>query len=161
MKSHLQVKIWSLAQESKYIRTKEQKWLEKARAARAKEKSATFAEVNYSSLHWHRKGLSSIARHSQLAYGFLRGVPYAVIEQLAYTEPNWEKIQEEAMRFSKDDPRLTTQNFAEWKDAAASYHKATLEARLLELEEQAAYRAANPVERTKRSMEEWQASQNQ
>lgn len=48
----------------------------------------------------HRRGeLRYEARHSQLAYGFLRGRQYAELEYLAAEEPNWKKIAKTVARF--------------------------------------------------------------
>jgi len=142
MLSHLQVKVWNLAQEAHYIRSKEKKWKDRARAARAKAKDPKFSEDNFWSMRNHRMELRVESRCSQLAYGFLRGRKYHQMEDVAYSAPDWSRIENIAKRFSQDDPRLVIQSFAEWKDEAAVFQKDQLQIRLHEKEMQAKQRAA-------------------
>lgn len=66
----LRVKIKSLAHEARIIRAEEQK-------AKAMRRPWLFKL-----LYWHRIGdVRYHARYAQLAYGYMRGVPYRVIER--------------------------------------------------------------------------------
>ena len=149
MLSHLQVKVWNLAQEAHYIRSKEKKWKDRARAARAKAKDPKFSEDNFWSMRNHRMELRVESRCSQLAYGFLRGKAYADMEFLAYSSPDWSRIENIVNRFSQDDSRLVTQSFAEWKDTAAEWQKnhsiAVLAQKKAEADERAAAKEAAAV----------------
>lgn len=109
MKTELKIKIKSLAAEARIIRSEEKKWPGQSYVR--------------SSLHGHRTGIvRNEARHSQLAYGFLRGRPYVAMEQKAKTEPNWDRVENIAVRFRDSHGGQTPQNvkqrFAEWKPAA-------------------------------------------
>src|SRR5690348_1784916 len=120
MKSHLQVKVYTLSQEMSYIHRKERKWKERARIARQKQKQhateegqnkIVFAENNFWSMREHRVALKREARTSHLAYGFLCGIPYSSMERFCYgvfkgygsTEPDWKAIEETVERFAKSD----------------------------------------------------------
>ncbi len=78
-RTYLKVKIKSLAAEAKIIR------LETKRAKRASIKDG---------LALHRKGIVRFeARHTHLAYGFLRGREYRQIENKAREAPDWAKVR--------------------------------------------------------------------
>jgi hypothetical protein len=73
-------------------------------------------------LHMHRKGVvRHEARHSQLAYAFLRNRPYAKTEDKANSHPNWLKVSDIAKRFSNEDERHVMQRFAEWEDTGKEF----------------------------------------
>lgn len=126
MKSHLKVKVVSLAAEMTYIRRQELKWKRHAKYARQKQKenSIKYAEANFWSHRGHRAGLKHEARSTHLAYGFMKGVPYAAMENICYgvykgmgsSEPNWPAVAAMVERFSKDEdnPQDFMQKFAEW-----------------------------------------------
>lgn len=126
MKTHLQIKVFTLMQEMTYIRRQEEKWKVRARFARQKQRRASVekAEATFWSMRWHRSGLKVEARNTHLAYGALRGVSYSRMEVMCYgplkgygsTEPNWKSIEEMVERFSKDedDPQGTMQRLGEW-----------------------------------------------
>ena len=80
--SGLRVRVKELAQEAKYIRHEE-----------TKIRKTKVPEVNcgdiweFCKLRSHRTvEVRNAARAAQLAYGFLRGVPYKVIEPKTYTD---------------------------------------------------------------------------
>lgn len=78
-RAYLKVKIKSLAEEARIIR-KETK--------RAKSKSIK------EGLALHRKGIvRHEARHTHLAYGFLRGREYRQMEHKAHEAPDWAKVR--------------------------------------------------------------------
>lgn len=76
---YLKVKIKSLAAEARIIRQE---------TKRAKSLSIK------NGLYRHRIDVVRVeARHTQLAYGFLRGRTYQQIEHKAQVEPNWAKVR--------------------------------------------------------------------
>lgn len=92
---HMKVNIKSLAAEARIIRNEERK-----------------AKLNgdydlLNSLSEHRKGyLRKIARESHIAYGFIRGVPYKVIEPKAKEAPNWQRVGKKIESFGKSAHQL-------------------------------------------------------
>jgi len=97
--NELQIKIITLAYESKLIKKKATKLKQQAENTKKEEKA--------SDLHWVAGRLSMHrldvvrpeARHSLLLYGFMRGLPYRQIEQKTHNEPDWDKITKMASRF--------------------------------------------------------------
>ena len=82
---HLKVKIKSLAAESKIIR---------------KEEFRAPSQYERNNLALHRRGIvRSTARHSLLAYGFLRGRSYAQMEGKAFSPPNWDQVRKDVEKF--------------------------------------------------------------
>lgn len=82
-RTHLKVKIKSLAAEAKIIRAEERK-----------------GGVMVNSLHFHRVcDVRREARHSQLAYAFIRGVPYKVVEPNSKNAPNWSYVAKLVEKF--------------------------------------------------------------
>lgn len=126
MKTKLKIKISTFAAEARIIRREEKKW-KGTHPMRA-------------SLHEHRVvGLRNATRTSQLAYGFLRGRSYLMMEIFAYTQPDWSGIEKEILRFGAPwygTEQELKQRFAQWlgeaKDhfnAATEAHKANKEAK--------------------------------
>lgn len=146
MRSHLKVKVFALAAEMTYIRRQEQKWKDRARFARQKQKSNSveYAEKNFWSQRSHRSGLKLEARNTHLAYGYMKGVPYAKMEHVCYgplkgwgsSEPNWAAIEAMVERFSKDEdnPQDAMQKFAEWLAEAKTWYEGNLD-RIKEINE--------------------------
>ena len=142
MKSHLKVKVVSLSSEMMYIRKQEARWKNKARYARKRvqvtsDPKVLYAEQNFWSLNRHRYDLKVEARLTHLSYGFLKGIPYSVMEPICYGvlpgygsyEPNWKGIEGTVERFSKDepDPQGTMQRFAEWLADAKVWYEGNKE----------------------------------
>jgi len=139
MKSHLKVKLFSLTHEMTYIRRQEEKWKNKARAARKKQKEhvgyqdkINYHMDNFWSQHWHRQELKYHARHTLLAHGCMKGTPYQKMEVICYgplkgygsMEPMWDEVSAMVERFSKGEPNQQeiNQRAAEWiADAKAWY----------------------------------------
>lgn len=121
----LKVKIKSLAAETRMIRLEERKAKGK-RMAKSKWKAGEERvrdpkylvirfrdDAKYKSLRDHRLEVVSVeARLSLLAYGYLRGVPYAAMEKRpkdkyghacrsgkAWVEPDWKKVLSMVVRF--------------------------------------------------------------
>lgn len=121
----LKVKIKSLSAEARIIRHQEYKQRDSARRIKftGKKKVDAQREIEQASLrrlneelHLHRVGnVREESRHSQLAYGFLRGKPYKAIENFSYEMPKWAKVEAIAQRFGVMDERELQQKFAEWK----------------------------------------------
>lgn len=106
-KTHLKIKIKSLAAEARIIRSEEHKW----------KGDHPLRET----LHNHRvHDVRKEARCSQLAYGFLRGREYRQLETKTHegNSPNWDKVESIALRFGGGDSRELKQLFEEWKNAA-------------------------------------------
>lgn len=146
MKSHLQVKVFSMAAEMSYIRRKENQWKAKARYARQRQQalsdrekketaasSQTYAENAFWSLRFHRDGMKAEARTSHLAYGFMKGRSYQRMEHICYgvikgygsSEPDWKAIESMVGRFTKDEtsPQNWMQLFTQWLEAAKVWYE--------------------------------------
>ena len=84
MKSYLRVKIKSLAEEARIIRTEERRLLNRAARARDRqglEDRLAAMDTERNGLYLHRvKDVRGEARAAHLAYAFVRGRPYAVVE---------------------------------------------------------------------------------
>lgn len=103
----LKVKIKTLAAEARIIRKEELA----AKQARHYDK--------LQSLHCHRVGdVRRASRHSHLAYGFLRQVPYLKMEQSCRSQPHWETVRKEAARFSEGSPDQIDERWKAWTEAA-------------------------------------------
>ena len=117
----LKIKSKHLAAESKIIRKEELKLRQKVRyrIQRGKDNIERL-QGDLWSLGYHRKNIvRQAARNTHLAYNFLRGNDYAVVEnESTRTQPNWNEIERMALSYSTEDKRVTKQKFAEWKDAA-------------------------------------------
>lgn len=131
----LKIKIKSLAAEAAMIRHEERKQLSSGRWLRDKARfvdmEAPYAE--YNSLRDHRLGLRYIQRIAQLAYAFLRNVPYRTVEQrvveadseylrgtgeAGFKYPKFDDIFKEAQKFSGIEIRVLQQRFAQWRQEA-------------------------------------------
>lgn len=135
MKSHLKVKVFSLSQEMTYIRRQEEKWKDKARNARKKQKDLAikYCEQNFWSQQVHRYQLKIEARTTHLAYGCMRGIPYFKMENICYGqlkgmggyEPYWNNIMTMVERFSKDEPNAQEimQKAEEWRHEAKIWYE--------------------------------------
>lgn len=135
MKSHLQVKVYSMSAEMSYIRRKEEQWKNRARYARQKQKqqSIDYAEKAFWSLRCHRMVMKSEARNTHLAYGFMKGRSYEQMEHICYgqlkgygsSEPDWKAIETMIQRFSKDEPypQNWMQQFTQWLEAAKVWYE--------------------------------------
>jgi len=92
-RDHLTVKINTLAAEARIIRRKERS-LKKGRPL------AGLTLQRFESLQHHRKlTVRRETRHSLLAYAYLRGVPYRVVEQTCDEAPNWTSVAKNVNRF--------------------------------------------------------------
>ena len=116
---HLQIKLKTLVAESRIIKTEEERWKERAAKARAKLRKWDRIDAVRNSLHAHRQNdVRKESRCGYLAYGFLRGRPYQVVENAAKRKPDWKRVEEITKRFSEIQWNELGQKFAEWKDSA-------------------------------------------
>lgn len=84
-RAYLKVKIKSLAEEARIIR---------------KETKNAKAHTIKNGLALHRRGIvRTEARHTQLAYGFLRGLEYRQMEQKAGERPDWDKVKRMVQKY--------------------------------------------------------------
>ncbi len=121
MKSYLKIKACTLAAEAQINRHQAAKWLERARAARLKQQhqKVEYHMKNFNGIQDHRrKEIRIEARHTYLAYGFLKGNPYRSIERHSYTQPNWDKVEDMIKRFGEGREQDLMQKFSEWKSEA-------------------------------------------
>ena len=142
MLSYLRVKIRSLAVEATIIRAEEQKLkgytVRKTRApvspagigkpnfrkvktggtirwlrAHQKEADADTKLSEYYGLHWHRiRDIRPEARAAQLAYGFLRGTSYHVIEKEGSVKPPFDATLRLAQKYGS--PKITKAELEAW-----------------------------------------------
>ena len=135
-RTHLKIKIINLADEARTIRRFERKALAHARAkaAYAIEQGVLPAigdvdpgyNPEHHSLHSHRTGdVRWASRCSQLAYGFLRGTPYARIEQATSCDPHWNEVKKIALRFW--DAPAGMHSSTGFADAWKAWHDAALD----------------------------------
>ena len=97
-RTYLKVKIKSLAAEAKIIRTEEK------RARRPGLRRG---------LEDHRKGIvRTEARHTHLAYGFIRGREYHQMESSTHETPNWEKVRKMVEKYG---------SYVTWDASSESY----------------------------------------
>lgn len=112
MKSHLKIKIKSLAEEARIIRAEERKHIKSAHWCRFHSEMLGYEAwyQNYWSLRQHRLGLRAEQRAALLAYGFLRGRAYRQIEPKTLYDtppycrkgPNWTRVADIVLKFGKD-----------------------------------------------------------
>lgn len=71
--------------------------------------------VKFFNLHRFRVNvLRKEARDTQLAYGFLKGIAFATMEQRRYTNPDFVNIERIVMNNTDEDERVVQQRYAEW-----------------------------------------------
>lgn len=76
-----------------YLKVKIKSLGEEARIIRKETKKATLPSIK-NGLYRHRIDVVRVeARHTHLAYGFLRGREYRQIEHGAKTKPDWKKVR--------------------------------------------------------------------
>lgn len=96
--------------------------VKRSRAFRILKRKPTEQAVNaFWGLRHHRTGdVRSESRSAHVAYGFLRGLPYARIEGTAKTAPDWSRVEALVRKYGEDDIRDRMQRFAEWKSLVDS-----------------------------------------
>jgi len=116
VKTHLKIKIKSLAAEARIIKEEERRW--------------RYPHPMRESLRRHRRhDVRAEARHSLIAYGFLRGRRYAQIErpkeawvghERGSGPPDWNRVRDLVAKYGRLDKREAAQRLAEWSEAAAA-----------------------------------------
>ncbi len=116
---YLKVKIKSLAAEAKIIRQEERK---------ARERRNRTLQIGLAS---HRRGIvRHEARHSQLAYGFLRGMPYHKMEAKCHgnDEPEFGKVYKLVQKFGVQrewlEVEMTMEPLTNWNKRSEEQDKA-------------------------------------
>jgi hypothetical protein len=110
----LQIKLISLADESRTIRRVEGK------LKRAEPYHQHLHETRLS-LREHRKDVVACAsRETHLAYGFLKGKTYKAIEPKRFTDPNWKEIQRMIQAYGDAPLSDLNAQFEIWKLAAGN-----------------------------------------
>lgn len=109
-KAHLRVKIKSLAAEARIIRQEERR----AKASHERDLLTTLSE--------HRRvNLRMAARETNLAYAFVRCIPYRVVERPGSRPVNWASVRRMVCRFLGVDGLDAAVKFdgeiGRWKDA--------------------------------------------
>lgn len=122
MEIHLKVKLISLALETKQIRRIERKLASRQRKRATDAEHSRFSvrrEQQRESIYLHRiNEVRKETRSANLAYGFIRGRTYLEVENIAYSEPDWDRVLQIAQKFGAGvhiDPRDMAQRFAAWK----------------------------------------------
>ena len=104
MKTHLKMKICSLAAEARIIRKEELKW-------------RGDSEVR-TSLRKHRTRIvRREARCSQLAYGFVRGRRYAQLEKPDSAPADWPRVAALVAKYAEYDKAGAAKQLSEWSTA--------------------------------------------
>ena len=101
---HLKIKIKNLADEARSIREEARK---------------TSGMIKWNLNHHRTTTVRCAARENLLAYGLLRGVPYAIIEQKSAEAPYWSQVAKHAKRFGGSEDYIE-----EWIEEAKKYFKA-------------------------------------
>ena len=129
----LKVKIKSLAEEARIIRHQEQQWtagpawsrlppnsLTGAQRIRLRPPASEHRQMVNVNLHQHRvEHVRPECRAAQLAYAFLRNIPYDRVEQARHTRPPWDLVERLIKKYGMDDPRNLMQQFSGWKALAS------------------------------------------
>lgn len=118
----LKIKLLNLGAEGRIIKGEERKIIKHMNNCPRDERGMVwFYEHNarYWEIKNHRKDtVSSEARDTLLAYGFLRGLTYKKIENKRYSDPNWGNIERMILKYGKDGQQKLKQRFEQWKQEA-------------------------------------------
>lgn len=116
-RTHLKVKIKSLAEEARIIRKEEFKAVKDISSPRLSEDTREKKELLRQSLYDHRTGIvRSHARNNLLAYGLLNGTPYSQIESKCKVNPDLTEVTQIAKRFG-----AALVDIANWNEEASVY----------------------------------------
>lgn len=95
----LKVKLKSLAAESRIIRHQERK---------------TNGSIRCQLQEHRREVVRYEARHTHLAYGFLKGKPYTMLEQSCKSEPYWPKVLNMVKKYGFEFNDEVVKKFDKW-----------------------------------------------
>ena len=104
-KTFLKIKIKSLAAEAAIIRREERRL-----------PRAGMTGLRYALAQHRRYDVRSEARSALLAYGFLRGLPYARIEAKCWTVPDLARTAEIAAKFGGFDKKVALVQIRAWTE---------------------------------------------
>lgn len=122
-RDNLKVKCVNLADESKYIRRLERRRLNAARRAE-KQESKNYNYAVFFNLQDHRRReVRQAARSAHLAYGFLKGHSYAMMEEKSWGPPNFAEIERLARKYGELGDNVIKDKFEAWKAEAVEYLK--------------------------------------
>ena len=128
---YLKTKVTSLGAEVKLIRQYERARHRKASKFERlnKDRSAQYNLDTANGLREHRlQVVQPEARWANIAYGFCLGKKYKQIENKAYIEPDWERVEKLVLTFAeRDNPRhnqTVEYRFKEWVDDARDHWEA-------------------------------------
>jgi len=136
----LKCKIGALAAEARFTRKQERREMKNARRVDAKFPDTApnnpGRRIRALDMRLHRVGTIRItARTALLAYAFLRGKPYLLVERKCYRKPRWAEVEKEILRqdietfprrnrgslmTNVEDVEWVKDVFREWKDAKAT-----------------------------------------
>lgn len=115
MKSYLKIKIKSLAVEAQIIRFEERKVKAQRTWARAHQQPETALEAEFQGLQLHRKyDVRSEARLSQIAYAFVRRIPYARIEPAGSKPFDKKRVAAMVTKYGLTPAKEAEERLAEW-----------------------------------------------
>lgn len=138
MSTQLKIKILSLAAEAAIIRRQERK-IAKAMAHKGRPKGL---HPTWNSIQSHRRGVvRREQRHSLLAYAFLKGQQYHLVEAFCWTSPDLKKVEEMARRFEPEMEDFA-QRWSAWEQNAKAQLKAAAEVRQISAKARHANRMA-------------------
>ena len=109
---HLRIKLKHLSTEPAIIRREERRWLATSRLEECTPEQKLDALKLYESLHLHRLNNRSEIRATALAYGYMRGMPYRVIERAPRhlrppfdrPAPNWTRVRDLVWQYGRTAP---------------------------------------------------------
>lgn len=116
MNIELRIKSKSLSEEQRIIRHEEARL---KRLIARKTKSQDFLKATREKIYLHRtKDVRPEARATFISRAFLQGQDYVCLEQIRYTQPDWERVRQMVKKYGRDDPRITLQKLEDWIDTA-------------------------------------------
>lgn len=86
MRAYLKIKLLSLTAEAKIIKKEERKFFP------YRNDEGTRRDIYWGLRHHRIFDVRSESRSANLAYGFLRGRPYAALEKTCRTRPDWSRV---------------------------------------------------------------------
>lgn len=115
MQSYLKIKIKSLATEAQIIRFEERKVKTQRAWVRQHQKDETALEAEFNGLREHRRNeVRGEARLSQIAYGFLRRIPYARVEHVGSKSFDKKRVCAMLVKYGRLHPKEAEERLAEW-----------------------------------------------
>lgn len=110
---YLKIKLKHLGAEGRINNEEQRKLKDTWRMEKWKAKAAARAayQATHQSVRKHKIDVvRPEARATNLAYGFLRGRPYAALEERFYDVPNWERVAQIVLDFGKNHDNVRNLN---------------------------------------------------